>query len=83
MPGPVSDSYDPEFGTGANVEDIAQAVEAVRTVLASVLGHRPPIYILDVVQDEHDTFARSYTLVLTEQQVRVLRFCTERALESL
>lgn len=80
MPGPVSDSYDPEWGTGANREDIAEAIQEVYDKLSKMLGGVPPLYILDVV---HRAEGESYAVNLSERQIRLLRFACERAKESL
>ena len=38
MPGPVSDSYDPEFSTGANAQEVCDAVAALRDRVTEALG---------------------------------------------
>lgn len=38
MPGPVSDSYDPEFSTGENAQDVRDAIIEARDKLAIGLG---------------------------------------------
>lgn len=38
MPGPVSDSYDPEFGTGYNAACVASAIREVTDRATEVLG---------------------------------------------
>lgn len=86
MPGPVSDSYDPEFGTAANVQSIETEIHAVIGMMSYGLGKAGlPVDlkpILDVVRDE------SYTriclpIVINERTARVIRFGLNRALESL
>ena len=81
MPGPVSDSYDPEFGTSHNVQQIKDALDDVYKTLTYVLDGQPPIYILDLVQA--DNLNNTIQARLTEKQWRLLRFCVERAGDSL
>ena len=38
MPGPVSDSYDPEFGTSSNAEDVKEAIRFVVNKIGRYLG---------------------------------------------
>ena len=45
MPGPTSDSYDPEWGTGANAEPITDALETLYDRVSGVLGGQEPIDI--------------------------------------
>jgi hypothetical protein len=46
----VSDSYDPEFGTGANAQDVHDALEAVRDMLAAPL----PKELRNIVELAHE-----------------------------
>lgn len=80
MPGPVSDSYDPEFGTAERAEAIREAIEAMHTEIGAIIG-KPPDHILDVVR-RSDGGAR-ISAGLTERQWRILRFACGRAAESL
>lgn len=80
MPGPVSDSYDPEWGTAALGDEIREAVKQVYRKLSRILGE-PPIYILDLVRSK--TLTRKIEATLTEREWRLLRFACERAEESL
>lgn len=79
MPGPVSDSYDPEFGTTANAHDIRSALQGMHGRLGAIIGG-PPKPILDVVRGDE---GRLIDQELTERQWRLLRFACERAGESL
>lgn len=87
MPGPASDSYDPEFGTGQNAADVREAVERVRDLVSSVIGDPELRNIVDVVHEPYiDTPSPLKTarqMVLTENGWRVVRFALNRALESL
>lgn len=80
MPGPVSDSYDPEWGTGFNRDQIDTALEGVYRKVSRVLGDEPPIYILELVDAK---LPERLNAVLTEKEWRLIRFALERARESL
>lgn len=82
MPGPVSDSFDPEWGTSSNRAEIDEALENVYNKLSTILEHQVPIYILDLVERD-DLNLIDYTANLTEKEWRLLRFALERARESL
>lgn len=80
MPGPVSDSYDPEWGTAANGQKIKNNLAAIYDRVSRILGGRQPMFILDLVD------AGLYTKMsatLTERQWRIIRFALERAIESV
>jgi hypothetical protein len=79
MPGPVSDSYDPEFGTGANASDVKQAIEAVVDRMTSYLGPELKA-IVTVAQGPH---GKANRLWLNEREMRVIRFGLNRALETI
>ena len=81
MPGPVSDSYDAEWGTAANGDEIKDAIQAVYDKLSNILGHQPPLFILDLMQEKGLT--RNITAGLTEKEWRILRFACERARDSI
>lgn len=80
MPGPVSDSYDPEWGTGANADAIGEALDRLYVEVSAILGDVPPMYVLDLVRADLPT---PITATLTERQWRIIRFALERAEESL
>jgi len=81
MPGPVSDRYDPEWGTGDNADEIREAIQEVYDKLSVVLGQSKPLYILDLVR-VHGLNKR-IDATLTEKEWRILRFACERAKESI
>jgi hypothetical protein len=83
MPGPVSDSYDPEWGTGANRGEIEEALKDVYDGVSVTLGNKPPIYILDLVRDESKERRVMISRALPEKEWRLIRFALERAPESL
>jgi len=79
MPGPVSDSYDPEFGTGHNAEDVREEMEYIVDRIARILG--PDLKnIVDVVHGPH---GKRTKCMLSERDMRVIRFGLNRALESI
>ena len=82
MPGPVSDSFDPEWGTSANGGLISDALRELHQDVSAVLQARRPIYILDLVE-ERDQRTEIISAELTEWQWRIIRFALERAGESI
>lgn len=80
MPGSISDSYDPEWGTLSNGAEIVCAIDNVYEKISNVLGGKPPIYILELVNMDN---GRIITASLTEKEWRILRFTCERAKESI
>lgn len=79
MPGSVSDSYDPEFSTGANAAEVRNAVEVLRDELSAAIG-KPAADILEVVRGGPCGLAK---LRLSIRECRILRFAVNRALDSL
>ena len=83
MPGPVSDSFDPEFGTGENARIVA---DAIRGVLKKVeVQANLSSYLLNIVGlalDDDGLFPRA-SVDLSEREWRILRFAVLRALETL
>ncbi len=80
-PGPVSDSYDPEFGTGVNAHDVRMAVQNVVARIAGELGTQLKD-IVRVVQADSVRVEMAET-TLNERELRVIRFGLNRALENL
>jgi hypothetical protein len=78
MPGPVSDSYDPEFSTGANAQDVREAIIEARDLLAYGLGD-----LKNIVQVVHGKEGQLRAITLSERQRRVVRFALNRAIESI
>lgn len=78
MPGPISDSYDPEFGT--SVENIDISLKEIYDKLTFVLNGQSPIYILDLINKD---LPKLTTATLSEKEWRLLRFSVERARDSL
>lgn len=80
MPGSVSDSYDPEFGTVQNVFELDEALKAVYERVTAVLSGQPPLPILDVVKGEFPTVIPA---TLSEREWRLIRFALETARDVL
>lgn len=80
MPGPMSDSYDPEWGTSSNAAEISEALDEVYHRVSGVLGGRPPQEILGLVRSD---LPQPISATLTEREWRLIRFALERANESL
>ncbi|MCK9567555.1 hypothetical protein M0R72_01235 [Candidatus Pacearchaeota archaeon] len=84
MPGPVSDSYHPEFSTGERATRVREAIMKVRDRLTSILGDRL-LNIVDVVDGNFKSArSRKYMhLSFTEQELRTIRFALNRTIDSI
>ena len=80
MPGPISDSFDPEWGTGSKANDIDDALEEVYDRLTGLLSGAPPMDVRRLVTKD---LPKPISATLTEKEWRLLRFAVERARESL
>jgi hypothetical protein len=80
MPGPISDSYDPEWGTAERCQEIRESLSKVYEQVSNVLGNESPMYILDLVNAE---LPKEITASLSEKEWRLIRFAIERALDSI
>lgn len=80
MPGPVSDAYDPEWGTAANAGEIAAALQEMHGRVSRILGNTQPLFILDLLRAD---LPRQIPHSLSEKQWRIIRFALERAKDSL
>ncbi len=80
MPGPVSDSYDPEFGTGANADDVRAAMQGVVDEIEARLG--PELKNIVMVAQDRGTILTS-EIRFNEREMRLIRFGLLRALESI
>lgn len=78
MPGPVSDSYDPVWGTAENEGIVLDGIREMDARLTEMLHNSPPRYILDVIREPNGDAA---TVTLTEREMRILRFACRVALE--
>lgn len=79
MPGPVSDNYDPEFGTGANAAIVAEAMTEVRDAISLELGRE----LHDIIAVCKVKCRRLRKIRFTERELRIIRFSINRALESM
>lgn len=80
MPGPVSDSYDPEFGTGLNAHDVREAIGSVRKKISTAIGTDELKNIVELV---HGKGGRLHGVTLSERELRIIRFCLDRSVESI
>jgi hypothetical protein len=82
MPGSISDSYDPEWGTAANADLIRKSIQNVRElVLSDLAGSRMvPKAIDDVCRGPNGT---DFELHYFERQLRIILFALDRAFESI
>ena len=78
-PGPISDSYDPEFGTGNNADDLAEAIGQMSDRFGKLLGPR----LKNIIEVVHGEVGREWKIGLCEKELRILRFCLNRAKESI
>lgn len=87
MPGPVSDSYDPEFGTGVRAGEVREALNDIRDCISADIGS-------DELQDIVDLAERYNAMTrrplwnqrapgYCEEALRIIRFAIDRALESI
>ena len=79
MPGPVSDSYDPEFGTGANASDVREGLEGVRDLVRETIGPNLENIVAVAQGPEGDL----HCIFLSERDLRFIRFAINRAVESV
>lgn len=79
MPGPTSDSYDPEFSTGSNAQDVADGIREIVARIDGILGTQ----LKDIVEVTQGLPGRAAQYKLTERDLRIIRFGLNRALESI
>lgn len=80
MPGPVSDSFDPEFGTGASAADVQEAINKIVKRVEKTANLKERKNIVEVVNGKCGT---TFSLQFSERDCHVLRFALERALETI
>jgi hypothetical protein len=87
MPGPVSDSYDPEFGTGARAAEVLEAIEKLRALISDHIGSDELKNIVDLAEGYNDntpdTEGSCQTIEFDIRELRIIRFCLDRAIESI
>lgn len=79
MPGPVSDSYDPEFGTGSNAHDVRSGIQDVIDGIAVHIGSE----LKDIVGVAQNDLGEMSDIRFSEREMRLIRFGLLRALESV
>jgi hypothetical protein len=79
MPGPVSDSFDPEFGTSDDADAVSSALREVRDDITAILGAGLR-NIVGVVRGPEGPALR---LDAHERSLRLIRFAIDRALETI
>lgn len=79
MPGPVSDSYDPEFSTGENARNVADGIKEALDIISKTLGPK----LKNVIEVAQGPPGKSVSVRLTERQRRLIRFGLNRALEDI
>jgi hypothetical protein len=79
MPGPTSDSRDPEFGTAENAALVRKAIQETCTVVNRNIDmrHRE---ILDVVKGLH---RKMNTVSLTDKELRIIRFALDYVTDTI
>jgi hypothetical protein len=82
MPGPISDAYDPEWGTRANAQAILEAIDTLHDRVTGVLGGREPIDIRKLAEQQ-DELTTAINATLSEWEWRIIRFALERASDSI
>jgi len=89
MPGPVSVSYDPEFGTGARAAEVREAVTTLRDLVSERIGSDVLQDIVQLAEGYNDDVLlcaaepEQGLHKFSERELRIIRFCMNRALESL
>lgn len=79
MPGPVSDSYHPEFGTCQNARDVEEAIEGLLDGIKAFIGEELR-NITEVIQEGPFGEAK---FALSKNQLRLIRFGLNKTLEYL
>jgi hypothetical protein len=77
MPGQVDLAYDPVWGSNDKRAEVLDAIDEVRTLIASYIGS-PPKYILNVVRDKSEVGTKQ--LNFQERDLRIIRYCLSVAL---
>lgn len=78
VPGPVSDSYDPVWGTAANADLVCDGIREMDVALTKMLHNSPPRFILDVVREDNQ---KRNSYAFSERELRILRYACRVALE--
>jgi hypothetical protein len=76
MPGPISDSYDPVWGTAANADIVRDGIRDAEATISAILNS-PLRFILDVARERNGP---ELDIKLSERELRLLRFACRVAL---
>jgi len=82
MPGPGSDSYDPEFGTAGTVYELHAVLKQVYADVSSALDDQPPLPIFELLRRD-DLKESEITVQFSEWELRIIRFALERAMDTI
>lgn len=80
MPGSVSDAYDPEFGTADDAALVRDEITEVRDIITTYLGDPELRNIVKVCRGKNEWVKR---FRFTDRELRILRFCLNRSLETI
>lgn len=80
MPGPVSDSYDPEFGTAANAAVVEKAIREAKQRITDIIGSGDLQNIIDVCSGPNGP---KWSAQFTEREWLIIRFAMNMALQSM
>lgn len=86
MPGPVSDSSDGEFGTGARAAEVREAIAKLRDLISGRIGSNELKDIVELAEGYNACLAPEVDQrpwPFSERELRIIRFCLNRELESL
>jgi hypothetical protein len=80
MPGPVSDSYDPEFGTGDNATAVRDGLAPIVAAIEQRLGPK----LKDIVAVARSRNGKPYRgMPFSERELRLIRFACLRAMDTI
>lgn len=83
MPGPVSDSYDPEWGTAETADEIVGALQTMYERVSLILNDKEPIDIRRLAGMADKLTNQTLPMSLTEWEWRMIRFALERAIDHI
>ena len=77
MPGPVSDSYDPVWGTAEQAAEVKNGIREVVNGISHILNS-PPKYIRDVILEADGP---QLAVSFSERELRIIRYAMRVALD--
>ena len=80
MPGPVSDSYDPLWGTASNRDEVVESLKEVRERLTLLIGG-PPNSRQGIIGVARGPDGDTKQCRFTVRELRLLRFALRVALD--